>query len=398
MNKMSGRKVTSLQLPPVADRVDRALASLSSELDWIGMVSPINLGAEWRRFKGKRALRAPEFKYFDKPGMDLQRNELMRLPVQKIEHPILSSLLTEKQLELVRLMDLVELRGTSGFLQQSIALFGDADAALLENAKAILAIGSDKQATTEYIGPLEFVQAAEDELDYYRANCKEFHSSVIITLHNTAGVMVVDGQLLVAADLKISRERLNALLQHEIGTHILTYFNGSLQPLRQLQSGLANYEATQEGLGVVAEYLCGDLPLDRLRTLAGRVVAVRALTEGADFVEIYRKLTVEYGISDFGAFVTATRVWRGGGLTKDVVYLRGLQDILSYMKEGHSLEDLFAGKFCLSQLTALVDLQRQGWLVPARLLPRYWTDPVSHRRLQLCAEKGLSQLLWEATS
>jgi hypothetical protein len=59
---------------------------------------------------------------------------------------------------------------------------------------------------------------------------------------------------------------------------------------------------------------------------------------------------------------------------------------------------LFIGKFSLAQLTALVELRQQGWLVQARLLPRYWTETSAHERLQLCAENGLPQLLNEATT
>ncbi|NIQ16470.1 MAG: DUF1704 domain-containing protein, partial [Candidatus Dadabacteria bacterium] len=68
--------------------------------------------------------------------------------------------------------------------------------------------------------------------------------------------------------------RVEALLQHEIGTHALTYFNGLSQPFKQLCIGLSGYEELQEGLAVLAEYLVGGLSKPRLRLLAGRVVAV----------------------------------------------------------------------------------------------------------------------------
>jgi uncharacterized protein (TIGR02421 family) len=388
------------ELPPQAARVDSALAELSAALDWIDAVSPVNIGEQWRRFQKSGCGREPEFEYRDQPDVSEQRDALAKLPVAEIEHPILKPLLVEKQIELSKLLDLIELRGTSGFMQRSIDLFGEAEPSLLAQAKELLTCvdGRECDADEECIGAREFAKAAEAELDYYRAECKEFHANVSISRHVAAGVMVDDGQLVIAADLKTRKKRLEALLQHEIGTHILTWFNGSLQPLHQLKSGLAHYDATQEGLGVLAEYLCGNLPLGRIRTLAGRVVAVRALTDGAEFVESYRMLTKDCGLSRFGAFVTATRVWRGGGLTKDAVYLRGLHDVLAYLSEGHSLVDLFIGKFSIAQSTSLMELQRQGWLVPARLLPRYWFEPRAHERLQRCAEHGITQLLAEATS
>jgi hypothetical protein len=56
------------------------------------------------------------------------------------------------------------------------------------------------------------------------------------------------------------------------------------------------------------------------------------------------------------------RAFRGGGLTKDAVYLAGLSDILDYLAEGEPFEDLFIGKFALSQLDTLRELVEQGWV------------------------------------
>ena len=58
---------------------------------------------------------------------------------------------------------------------------------------------------------------------------------------------------------RFRRGAATALLQHEIGTHVVTHVNGSRQPLRLLGAGLAGYDETQEGLAVFAEYLVGGL-------------------------------------------------------------------------------------------------------------------------------------------
>lgn len=394
---MSRQTSEASALPPHANGVDQALALLSSQIDWLRSISPTNLEEQWQRFRGSNGNRSPEFEYREKPSVAAQRETLMALPCSEIEHPVLRTLLVEKQLELSRLLELIDLRGTSGFLQQSIALFGEAEPSLVASAKQVLAREARQEDYRECIGAGEFAHAAGIELDHYRSLCADFDAGIHISDHIAAGVMVVDGQLIVAASLRIPRNRLVSLLHHEIGTHILTHFNGGRQVLRQLKSGLAGYDATQEGLGMLAEYLCGDLTLGRLRTLAARVIAVRALIEGADFIAVYRTLTGDYGVSDYGAFITTARVFRGGGLTKDAVYLRGLLQILEYLKEGHSPEDLFLGKFSLDQFAALDQLRQQGWLVPPGMLPRYWADNDTHERIQRCAEHGLPQVLREAT-
>jgi hypothetical protein len=86
------------------------------------------------------------------------------------------------------------------------------------------------------------------------------------------GVMVSNGHLLVPQDVGMLESRVKATLSHEVGTHIVTYYNGCDQPFRQLYVGMANYEPLQEGLAVLGEYLVGGLSHQRLRLLAGRVV------------------------------------------------------------------------------------------------------------------------------
>ena len=54
--------------------------------------------------------------------------------------------------------------------------------------------------------------------------------------------MVSKGNLLIGDRISVPSARVDALLQHEIGTHVLTYFNGRCQPLRILYDGMAGYD------------------------------------------------------------------------------------------------------------------------------------------------------------
>ena len=77
-------------------------------------------------------------------------------------------------------------------------------------------------------------------------------------------------------------------------------------------------------MGVLAEFLVGGLTRPRLRLLAARVLAVQQMLEGAAFQEVFQELDREHFFERRIAFTIAMRVFRGGGLTKDLVYLRGL--------------------------------------------------------------------------
>ena len=97
-----------------------------------------------------------------------------------------------------------------------------------------------------------------------------FAATVEVT-GKVAGIMVSRGKLLINKNLKTPSTRIDALLQHEVGTHLLTYYNGRAQPFRQLYSGLAGYDELQEGLAVLTEYLVNGLGRPRMRQLAAHV-------------------------------------------------------------------------------------------------------------------------------
>jgi uncharacterized protein (TIGR02421 family) len=172
-----------------------------------------------------------------------------------------------------------------------------------------------------------------------------------------------------------------ALIQHEIGTHVLTYYNGRAQRLRHMSIGLASYDALQEGLAVLSEYLVGGLSRPRLRLLAARVVAARLVVEGASFIDTFRVLTETHGLAHRTAFVVTVRTHRGGGLTKDAVYLRGLKQLVDHLGRGGEVEELFIGKISLVHIPIVRELRWRGVLVEPPLLPRWMKLPDSLERL-----------------
>src|SRR5690606_22899083 len=113
-------------------------------------------------------------------------------------------------------------------------------------------------------------------LEGYRARLPDLRSRVEVA-DDVLGCTASYGDLFVADDTRIPRARVDALLAHEVETHVLTYLNGSAQPFELLATGLVGCDELQEGLGVLAEHFCDGLSLSRLRQLAGRVVAARAI-------------------------------------------------------------------------------------------------------------------------
>src|SRR5690606_5943113 len=130
------------------------------------------------------------------------------------------------------------------------------------------------------------------------------------------------------------------------------------QPLQILATGAARYEQTQEALGVMAEHLAGGLRRQRLRNLAYRVIAARMRSDQAGFVDTYRKLT-GLGAGRREAFTTTMRAYRGGGMTKDAIYLRGVVRLAEHLAAGGDLERLFVGKVALAEEPLVTELRER---------------------------------------
>lgn len=360
------------QLPPVAAQVDAALADLDARLDWLLALTPLATDALWQDFQASGRTRVAALSY-PEPALDLNalRRQLLALPVPDIEAPLLAGVLSEKQRELERMIELVRLRGTDGFIGASIELFGGVEASLLTLARQILAEVGPGQALVADVGVDEVVAAARAEIAWYRQQAPAFQVEIVVDADIGSLMMVSHGTLYLDARLRLPRARLQPLLQHEIGTHVLTRYNGLRQPLRQLAVGLAQYDPLQEGLGVLAEYLSGYLPGERLRVLAARVVAADLAIHGEGIPGIFACLHEDHGLATDDAFDIAVRALRGGGLTKDAVYLRGLVELLADLRGGGDFRLLFAGKFALRHRVVLEQLLAAGWARAPVLLPRY---------------------------
>jgi len=114
---------------------------------------------------------------------------------------------------------------------------------------------------------------------------------------------------------------------------------------------------------------------------------------GAD---IYACLFEEFGMDTDTAFNTALRAKRGGGLTKDALYLKGLSELLAYLHHDGDMEILFLGKFALKQLHSLEKLLEQGIISPPDIIPQFLTDAGAQKRLQRVRSLPLNSLYQES--
>ncbi len=365
-------------------RVDRELAAVADGFDLLLDLTPVNLEAAWRRFRRQRFSHPPRF-YYRPLAIDPMRlkRRLFAVRTERIGDPTLAALFREKQLGLDRELSLLLERGSRRFIHESLQVFGAVDQELAALARELLAsLPAGSGGGGRQLDAAAVAERAREEIAGYRRQHPGFRAGVHIRDDIPPGLMVSHGQLLIGSQARVNRHRIAALLHHEIGTHALTYHNGRTQALSLLAVGLPGYDELQEGLAVLAEFLCGGLGAARLRLLAGRVRATELLVAGAEFGEAFGELHRGHAFAQRTAFHIAARVWRGGGLTKDAVYLRGLQGLLDHLAGSGALEPLFVGKIALHHLPMIEELTERGVLQPPPLQPRYLQAAAARRRLE----------------
>ncbi len=370
---------------------DLALSTVAESFDLLMTVTPVNAGEAFRSFQRSRYSKPPRFRYRPRTvDPTLLKRAIYNAKLERIEDPTLEFVLREKQRELDLKLTLIGERERPRFLPTSIALYGNVDPQLTELAGSLTSLFAKTSGGTRgrKVDAATFAARAESEFAGYRLINPAMAGRVIVR-DDIVSLMVSGGDLLIGSGMSFPSRRVEPLIQHEAGTHVVTYWNGRTQPFRLLASGLANHDELQEGLAVFAEYLVGGLTPARLRTLAGRVLAARTVVDGAAFMDTFRMLREDHGFSARTAYLISMRVHRGGGFIKDAVYLRGLLKVIDYLKTGGRLETLFVGKMAAEHAPIIEELLRRQILTPPPLRPSYLDLPDTHYRIEQ-VRQGLS--------
>lgn len=375
------------------EKADQAIDDIASKFDFLLAVTPINSDAAWQEFKADGFQRTPRLLY--RPltlQVDVEKKRLFSIAFEHFEDPVLSNLYREKQQELDLQLSMLGTRETARFVELGRALYGRVEPELLVAARKILAI---THSPGQMVQPdadadcYDVERAALEMIDGYRRKYPDFDATVELRDDLPAGLMVSGSRLLISRSTTMTQARLTALLSHEVGVHLLTYFNGSAQGLRIFRSGLAGYEGLQEGLAVFAEYLVGGMTTQRMRLIAARVVACAGMLDGASFAETFNALVRDYDFARTGAFNTTLRLYRGGGLVKDAIYLRGLLEVLAHLGKGGTLAPFWMGKVASSHFGVMQELNTRGLLRAPLISPAFLQHPSARKKLDK-ARSGLT--------
>jgi uncharacterized protein (TIGR02421 family) len=355
--------------------VDKGMHRLLKNFELLAFVNPINSTTEKRKFFKSQYTEPPKFSYSPiKINPYELKQELHSLKVQDISDVTIRHLYESVINSYFDKIDLLESLNTPKFLYNSLRYFGRPSKKDIQNAEYFLHLpdvaGEPKRAPS--LGTAEAIDSFREGLDSYGFNSKIELSNKVISQ-----VMVLNAKktILFRPDAKFTRSEINALVAHEIGVHMVTTMNSNQQKLHLFNLGLPVNTMTQEGLAILAEYLSGNITMKRLKKLAYRVIVVDMMCSGADFVECFYFLKTTHNLGENDAYSLVTRIFRGGGFTKDYLYLSGFVKILRFWEGGNSLVPLLVGKTSLRFYSTIEEMMERDMIQKPRFITQSFTNP-----------------------
>ncbi|TNC79713.1 MAG: flavohemoglobin expression-modulating QEGLA motif protein [Oleiphilus sp.] len=344
----------------VLTELDSALFEAVRGVDILGAVTPLNFRHEREAFFASGFAVNPDFIY-EAHSFDhfARKRALYALPVENLVDEDLIRLYSDVIGSYADKLDQFRSVGTADFLYDSMRYYGEPSDKDMRNAHFILHLPDDlDQRDDASLGADDIVARLEAF-----ASREGYEYQIRLDDSMIANALVSGTVIKVNRMARVAETEVNALLHHELGVHLVTTLNARNQPLRVLSLGCPVNTTTQEGLAILCEYLAGFMTLPRLKVLALRVLAVHSMIHEKDFKTTFMMLKEQYQVADELAFTITARVYRGGGLTKDYLYLQGLHQMLNAYESEKDFKHLLCGKVSLEYLGLVTRLIEKGYLI-----------------------------------
>ena len=360
------------KMDPAILTVDRQLYRVARGLETLHYINPINLLSEKKKFFSARTNYVPQFHY--RPlTIDPYtfRESLYRLPVAAIRDAGIQMLYRDVVDNLARKVDMLVKIGQPDFLYESLRYYGEPTELDEKNAAHLLHCASYDEQLGHTLGQEEILNTFRAYADQWGMKCKIEMSNRLV-----ANAMVSDSRkaVLLAKGVSMEEKRAMALIHHELGVHMATTLNAAGQKLKVFSIGLPGNTLAQEGLAILNEHLSGNMLLSRLKVLALRVLAVGEMLKRGNFRHTYAFLNEEYSMLPNDAFQLAVRVHRGGGFSKDYLYLNGFANALDLV-QSMSVTNLFVGKTSFAYLPIINEMVERQMVAAPRYVPMYLSNP-----------------------
>ncbi len=345
--------------------IDANLDRLIHKIELLHYVNPINVEKEKQRFFASKCTIEPEFNY---PKVKFNPFKLQRLffaqRLERIQDDVIRKMYMDVINYYSNMIQCIETIGKGKrFYYNSLSVYGTPTERDVQNARFILHYENEPARMD-----MEKIYSPQEAKAYFEAFAKQYHFPLNIkfSTHIAAEAMVSNSTrtLIIKKNARFSKNQLLTLANHEIGVHLVTTYNGLNQPLQIFCNGLPKNVETQEGLAVFSEYMGGALTLKRLKELAYRVLASDSLIKGYSFADTFHLIHGTYKLNREEAFAITLRAHRGGGFTKDRLYLSGLRKIYKRYQKEQNMDILLSGKVSLDYENEMRYLRGKGLWEP----------------------------------
>lgn len=299
--------------------------------------------------------------------------------------------------EYIRTVQMLSARGTPAFNELSMELYGSPGDVFYAGGPKLSHLGS---LLFDVLTALDVRLQTTADVERYTPDeaqkLLQARLNVFFDQHQgKVNVMVSDGMIADAAagadsiklnkNSKFSDRELKYLEVHEGWVHVGTTMNGAMQPYCFfLSKGSPSCSVIQEGLAVITEVVSFSSYPGRMRKITNRVIAIDKVTEGANFLDIYRYF-LKCGLQEDDSYNQTVRVFRGstpsgGPFTKDLSYAKGfvlIYNFICFAISQHRVDIiplLFTGKLALDDLPLLIQLKEQGLITAPVYLPPQFRD------------------------
>lgn len=299
--------------------------------------------------------------------------------------------------EYIRAVEMLAQRGTPAFCEISLELYGGPNDVFYAGGPCMSELGS---LLFDVLTTLDVqLQSEADEKRYTPDEAQDILQARLSSFFDKhpgkVTVMVSDGMIADASagadTIKLSRNvrfsdrDLRYLEVHEGWVHVGTTLNGFMQPYcKFLSKGSPSSSVIQEGLAVLTEVITFSSYPGRMRKITNRVIALDKVTQGANFLDVYRYF-LDCGLCENDSYYQSVRIFRGstptgGPFTKDLSYAKGFVLIYNFIRFAISQQRidaiplLFTGKVVLDDLPLLNELSISGILSPPLYLPPQFRD------------------------
>ncbi len=347
--------------------IDSKIGEIGEKLNYLLYINPTNSQSEKEKFFDSNFVNEPEFKY---KNLDIDTWEI-KSQLENIEIPKGSfENLIKKKIKFVKIQcDLIGNINNPSFLNLSKKLFGCPKPELVAKAYKILKLKTKikKDEKRKKISSLELKELMEKCLKDY--SLKDW--KIILSKNYSTSVLSNIKSISICQDREFDEIDIRRLLMHEIEVHVLRSENGSNQVLPFcFQRNDSESLGTEEGLAIYTQVKNDLMPNGSWRSIASSVIIIDSLVNGKSFVQTFNLLK-SLGLSDEFSWRKCLRTYRGGGLTKDYIYLEGYLKIEEFVRKGGSIRDLYIGKISISDLEWTKPLVEKGILKEARHLPNF---------------------------